>query len=237
MGGRPKALLTLGEKNLLEHAVACFRAGGIADIRVVTGHGHEAVAASAGKAGVKCVYNPDYERGMFSSVRAAFASLRAEQAERRLDRVSAAFFLPVDAALLRPAVLRLLLLALEHFKNENAPDEGGRPDNAVIVPVARGRTGHPPLIGSAHWQNLVAWRGDFGLRGYLASLLPTGPAEFFLAGRMPDASGLGASPVVFLPVADNGVLLDIDTPADLEAARAAIKPALNGGGAAYRADG
>jgi molybdenum cofactor cytidylyltransferase len=64
----------------------------------------------------------------------------------------------------------------------------------VLVPVHDGRRGHPVLFDRAHFATLAALGGDRGARALL-----TGPA------------------VVEVPVDDAGVLLDVDTPADLAA--------------------
>jgi len=68
-------------------------------------------------------------------------------------------------------------------------------DAAVVAPVYRGRRGHPVLFGAAHFAALRTLTGDRGARALLA----------------------GAA-VTEVEVEDPGVLLDIDTPADLAAA-------------------
>jgi CTP:molybdopterin cytidylyltransferase MocA/HD superfamily phosphodiesterase len=67
----------------------------------------------------------------------------------------------------------------------------------VLVPAFRGRPGHPPIIGAGHFAGILNWSGERGLRGYL------------------DAAGGEER----LAVADEGVLLDLDTPQEYEAAR------------------
>ncbi len=68
-------------------------------------------------------------------------------------------------------------------------------DTAVVAPVHHGRRGHPVLFGAAHFPALRALTGDRGARALLAH-----------AG------------VTDVEVEDPGILLDIDTPADLAAA-------------------
>ncbi|MDY0062111.1 MAG: nucleotidyltransferase family protein [Myxococcota bacterium] len=65
----------------------------------------------------------------------------------------------------------------------------------IVAPSHDGRRGHPVVFGAAHLPALALLGGDQGAR----ALLATGP-------------------VTLLPVADPGVLRDLDTPADLEAA-------------------
>ena len=66
----------------------------------------------------------------------------------------------------------------------------------VVIPSFAGRTGHPAVFGKAHFARILGWGGAGGLRGYFESL--------------------GKAPVV-LPVADQAVLMDMDTPPDYEA--------------------
>ncbi len=67
---------------------------------------------------------------------------------------------------------------------------------AICVPTYRGRRGHPVLFGAAHFAALCALRGDRGGRALLES-----------------------EPVREVAVDDDGVLVDVDTGADLERLR------------------
>lgn len=68
-----------------------------------------------------------------------------------------------------------------------------RAEAPVVFPTFRGERGHPPLIALALRDAIRAWTGGGGLRG-------------FLAGHEASA--------VEVAVADEGILRDIDTPAD-----------------------
>ncbi len=210
MGGQPKALCQLGGETLLAREALSLRAGGIDRIIVVTGHGREAVETEARRAGLQSVYNAAYREGMFSSARAGLAALAGEE-------TGAALVLPVDAALVAGADIRALLRAWEGR---------GFSAEALLVPVFGGKTGHPPLIGAAHWPAIAAWHGEGGLRGCLASLLPAEQAAALLAGKAPASSPGSLSWFGFVPVGSAGVLADIDTPADLRAARIFLAPAI-----------
>lgn len=70
---------------------------------------------------------------------------------------------------------------------------------ASVVPVFGGRRGHPVGFGAACGAALAALRGDTGARSVLERYPP-----------------------VEIPVADPGVLFDVDVPADLAAARAGV---------------
>ncbi len=147
--GELKPLLPLGESSVLARAVAVFAGVGIDDVRVVVGWRADEVAAAAQALGVPTALNPDWRRGMFSSVATGLASLDAG-----VERV---FLLPVDCALVRSETVgRLARAALAR----PAP---------VVYPVFAGRRGHPPLIARA---SLPADLGDEprgGLRDLLGS--------------------------------------------------------------------
>lgn len=65
-----------------------------------------------------------------------------------------------------------------------------RPERA-LVPVLDGRRGHPPLLPRALLDELLVWTGSGGLRAFL-----------------------GRHPPVEVPVADESIFLDMDTPED-----------------------
>lgn len=120
VGGRP--LILWGVEIL---ASACRR------VIVVAGARGERIASLvAGLPGVELALNPDFARGMLSSVQAG------------ARRVSAGrfFVLPGDMPLVRPATLRALLAV--------AGD--------VVVPACGGRRGHPVLLGAALVPEILA---------------------------------------------------------------------------------
>ena len=68
----------------------------------------------------------------------------------------------------------------------------------IAVPVCNGRRGHPVAIGSAYREGLLALTGDQGARPVLAK---------------------NAVSVVEVPVEDEGIFVDVDTPESYRAAR------------------
>lgn len=125
-----KPLLPWFGTSVLGAVVAGFRSR-CARVLVVTGHRRaEIEAALAGWPGVELVHNPDYREGMFGSVQAGLARVRAGRF----------FICPGDQPLVGPALLDLLLAAW--------PAEGdGRP--RALAPSWRGRGGHPVLAEAA----------------------------------------------------------------------------------------
>ena len=146
--GAFKPLLPLGQASAVETAVNRFIQAGIRNIRVVTGHGAKELQPVLAKLPVIAVHNPDYARGMFSTVQTGIASLP--------ESVGACFVLPVDTPLIRSQSLRALQQA---FCQQDA---------AVVYPVVDGRRGHPPLIGRECFKTILGSAGEGGLRAVLA---------------------------------------------------------------------
>lgn len=144
--GRLKALLPLGDRAMIEHAVALFRNNGV-DVIVVTGHRSEELSAFLKPAGVRVAFNPDFSSGMFSSVQTGV---------RKLSSNSDGFFvLPVDIPLVRSWTIHRLLQAFAHDPR------------CIIHPCFNGRRGHPPLIPAALAPAVLDWPGTDGLHGCL----------------------------------------------------------------------
>lgn len=127
--GAFKPLLPLGEFTAIELAVSRFRAAGIADIKVVTGHKAEQLAPILSSLGLGQVFNADYKSGMLSSILAGRKSLGSA--------FDAFFLLPVDVPLFSACTVEALVREYE------------RSEAAVVYPRFRRLRGHPPLISAA----------------------------------------------------------------------------------------
>lgn len=146
--GELKALLPLGESTVLARVIDLFRSCGIEDIRVITGHRAAETGPEARRAGARVIHNPDFNQGMFSSIRAGVKGLAPE--------CRAFFLLPVDIPLVRRGTVTLLL---EAFRDSSP---------YLLYPNFQGRRGHPPLISTALARNILTEETDQGLRPILA---------------------------------------------------------------------
>lgn len=142
--GRPKALLPLGAGSFLSSIVETLEAAGFARPIVVAGADAEAVAKEARRAGAEVIVNAEWERGRFTSVRAA-------------ARAAAGPLLlwPVDC----PAVAAKTVVALARA----AAEHPGRD----AVPVHAGRGGHPVLLCAETAAAIAAAPDDGNLRDFL----------------------------------------------------------------------
>ncbi|MGD0826612.1 MAG: DVU_1551 family NTP transferase [Desulfobaccales bacterium] len=145
--GAFKPLLPLGRATVIEEAVQRFRAAGIDDIRVVTGHRAEEIDPVLAGIGVRRIFNAAYAEGMLSSVLAGLKSFEAH--------IAAIFLLPADIPLVKPRTLAALLRA---YRQSNVK---------IVYPCFGGLRGHPPLIATAC---VAALPPDYegGVRAYLS---------------------------------------------------------------------
>ncbi|MEU4657708.1 nucleotidyltransferase family protein [Streptomyces sp. NPDC023723] len=169
LGGRPKALLEHRGRTLAEHAVRALRASGCARVHVVVGARADTVRARAaldewdgpdgpdgpdGMDGLdgrdECVLvdNPDWERGMGTSLRAGLDSLAGTGAR-------AALVCLVDQPGIGAAAMARVRAAF-------------RDETSLVSAAYDGVRGHPVLLGAAHWAGVTATAtGDRGARAYL----------------------------------------------------------------------
>ena len=174
-----KPLLPLAGITALERCIGLFRAAGVAEVIAVLGYRAEELQPLAENAGARCVLNPHFEQGMFSSIATGSRALGGG--------VEAAFVLPADIPLVRPNTIHQLAAA---FVTRRA---------GIVYPVFEGHRGHPPLIA----RKILAKAAEEGAAGPLSDLLARHESK-----------------VIDLPVADQGIHMDMDTPADYDELRA-----------------
>lgn len=120
--GSPKALLRFHDKTFLDHIFAALERSSIEGVVIVAGrHRKEIEEAAAGKT---IVFNPDYEQGMSTSIKAGIRALP--------PGALGAVLLLVDHPLVAAETIQKLV---DNF----------RPDS-IIVPTHVGRRGHPVLF-------------------------------------------------------------------------------------------
>jgi molybdenum cofactor cytidylyltransferase len=144
-----KPLLKLGGCTLLERAITAHLDAGIPDVRIVVGYRRDEVSEAVKHLGTRIVINPNFDKGMFSSVQAGVASLESE--------VQAFFIMPVDIPLVEAATIRSIL------------DSYNRNCHGITYPMYKGRKGHPPLIARKYISEIMGSPAPEGLRGILSS--------------------------------------------------------------------
>jgi molybdenum cofactor cytidylyltransferase len=142
--GSPKALVPYQGRSFLEHLLQVTRHEKIGVRRVVLGADARAIAEKVALRPDEIVVNEDWEKGQLSSIQAALRSLPAV----------------TDGVLLclidHPLVSRDLVSDLiERFYSSG---------KAIVLPVFKGRRGHPVIFGATLYEELLAAPLETGAR-------------------------------------------------------------------------
>ncbi|SBV94603.1 Regulatory protein LysR [uncultured Eubacteriales bacterium] len=142
-----RPMLQLGGISVVERIVLTFQQAGVFPIVVVTGVEADEVKYRLAGRGVVFLHNEEFEDPeLIDSVKIGLSFLRG-----KCERV---VFSPVNTPMFLPSTLYTLL--------------GTTGD--IVTPSYMGRGGHPIIFSNAVIPNLLAWQGETGLRGGLASM-------------------------------------------------------------------
>lgn len=144
MGGRNKLLLEVGGEALVRRAVRTAIEGGLDPVVVVVGHEAGRVRAALVGLGCRIVDNPDYERGMTTSLRAGIAALP--------EGTTAAVMILADMPQVTAGMLAELASA------HSAADPSRRPP--VVLSDYGGVLAPPTLFDRALFPELLALPDD-----------------------------------------------------------------------------
>lgn len=148
--GRPKQLLPLGDRVVLQHVLDAAAAAGLDETVVVLGHRADEVGAAIRlPERTRVTVNPEFQSGQASSLRAGLAALGPD--------VRAAVILLGDQPGLRAEVIRAVV--------GTYAGSGG----AVVQASYGGRPGHPVLLDRRVWSEVSGVRGDIGARDLLGA--------------------------------------------------------------------
>ncbi|MFP4177169.1 MAG: NTP transferase domain-containing protein [Acholeplasmataceae bacterium] len=133
-----KMLFLVDGKPLIDHVIAGMRPC-VNHIYVVTGHYHEAIASHLRDEHVTCAFNPNYQEGMFSSVKRGVRAV-----------VEDFFVIPGDCPFVSRATYQRLM----------------ETDEPISVPVYGKRKGHPIFISIALKRALLESGPDMNLKAF-----------------------------------------------------------------------
>ena len=168
-----KPLLPLGHSTVIETVISTFLQAGISDITVVLGHRADDLKSVLERLDVRWVLNDRYNEGMFSSILTGLRSMRHD--------VKGVFLLPVDMPLIMSLTIKKITMAYN------------RSGSHIYYPRYLKQRGHPPLIPSDLFPEILDWKGLGGLQSVL---------------KCHEARACDVE------VQDMGILMDIDTPED-----------------------
>jgi molybdenum cofactor cytidylyltransferase len=170
-GQHSKLLASLPDGTPVARAAAHRLLMSVPRVVAVVRPGAEALAHMLNDAGCDVIFSIEAERGMGASLAAGVHA--SADSEGWIVALA-------DMPWVAPETIEAVACRL---------DEGA----SIVVPMYRGRRGHPVGFGALHGPALTALDGDVGARALLAS---------------PD--------LTTIEVDDAGVLADIDTPSDLK---------------------
>lgn len=151
--GRPKLMLPLGDRTVIEQVVAALRAAEIEHILVVVGPGASELAALAERAGADVQVLAEETPDMRATVESGLTWLSQRFQPAPND---AWLLIPADHPTLSPGIIRLLLDAWR-----------ANPERSLFVPTHNGRRGHPTLLVWRHTEGIRRWPAASGLNAYL----------------------------------------------------------------------
>lgn len=122
-GGRPKCMVQLGKKTLLEHQVEALVEAGVepGEIVVVSGHMREAVEGVATRLGCRTLFNPEY-----AATNNVVTVHKAVQWIKPRAEVSAELVIVNSDTFAHPEVFRAIIAT--RFPNAVVVDDSGDPD-------------------------------------------------------------------------------------------------------------
>ncbi len=142
--GRPKQLVRVAGKTLLEHTIANVGATGVHEIALVLGAGADEIRNQLMLKGVKVVVNPEFQQGMGTSIGAGLRALS--------PTATAALIVLADQPFVQPATLDQLIACYAKEKPQ------------IVIPVFKGFRGNPVLLDRSVFPEVMGLTGDVGCR-------------------------------------------------------------------------
>jgi len=140
-----KPLLPVDGRSAIEGLIEAAQTAGVSETIVVTGYNRKNLQPVIRKTGAVETYNPDYEQGMFTSIKAGLGAAASNAGEN----FKGVLLIPVDCPLISVSVLRKMM------------DEAA--DN-FAVPTFEGKKGHPLFIPARLIDEILSYEGDGGLK-------------------------------------------------------------------------
>ncbi|MQB01523.1 MAG: NTP transferase domain-containing protein [Actinobacteria bacterium] len=148
--GRPKQLLDLEGRPLLQHVVDAAAGAGLQEIVVVLGHDAERIAAALVlPSSARAVVNPDHSAGQSTSLRTGLDALDP-------GAEAAAILLGDQPRLGASAIIRVI----DGFRSGPSP---------IARAMWRGVPGHPVVVARSEWDRFRGSEGDVGARHVISA--------------------------------------------------------------------
>jgi molybdenum cofactor cytidylyltransferase len=142
--GRPKMLLTINNRTMLENVIGNVAGSDVDNTLVVIGAERETITELVNKSSVKHCYNDNYKKGMLSSVKCGFRNLPSDY--------EAVMVFQGDQPLIFPGIINRLI------------GEYRSSDKGIVIPVYNKKRGHPVLIDRKYRADIEKIDAGEGLR-------------------------------------------------------------------------
>ncbi len=146
MEGAFKPLLKWGTRTVIGECVHQLHDSKLDEIFVVLGHRELDIRQRLAGAGVQYVINPNYQKGMFSSVKTGWAQIA--------PATEAVLIALVDQPMITSAVINQLIDAYRNGKKR------------IVIPTHDGKRGHPIILSTDFEEELMLLPDDvpYGLK-------------------------------------------------------------------------
>jgi molybdenum cofactor cytidylyltransferase len=146
--GEPKLALPWGDTTVLAHVISAVQAAEVDDVLVVLGSHRELLEPICREAGVRWIFNEDFETGeMLGSLQCGLRNLPPD--------ADAALVVLGDQPQIQTSTVRGVLV---EFTHTTAP---------IIVPSTGGHRGHPWLVRRSMWPEMLAMHAPDSPREFL----------------------------------------------------------------------
>jgi molybdenum cofactor cytidylyltransferase len=146
--GRPKQLLQLKARCLVEWVLDAALASELSRIILVLGYAHQKIQKALGKklrhAKLQIEINPHFQKGQSHSLQVGLSSV--------IDAFPAVMFLLADQPLVDAAAINCLL------------NKFWSADKDICVPTFRGKRGNPSIFSQKFYKHIMKIKGDIGAR-------------------------------------------------------------------------
>lgn len=142
--GKLKQLLPLGQSTILEKTIENVASSRVDETIVVLGYQAEKIISRINSAPVKIIVNPLYQDGMSTSIIAGLMAIETE--------ADAVMLVLADQPFIDSQIINHML---DEYKSHN---------KGIVIPVHRGKRGHPVIISLRYKSELLNLKGDIGAR-------------------------------------------------------------------------
>jgi molybdenum cofactor cytidylyltransferase len=142
--GFPKMLLNFNGHTMLENVILNVTGSEIKNVMVVLGAESEHLTDLVKKFPVCCCFNENYKEGMLSSVKCGLRNLPSE--------TETVMVFQGDQPFITPSVINMII---EEYRYS---------EKGIVIPLYKGKRGHPILIGKKHLDKIELLDNNQGLR-------------------------------------------------------------------------